>query len=231
MYLIKVISIKSKWPIVTSWHRDGKDDDILPTVDDSVITSVEARERVAEDVQLAVVSCSTGSEDVVESWPSDEEVEVDATQPEPGLVDIHEPQDPTEEEDIKHSPINLKNCFHLIIMSVPSPQSSTLPTLVKTVYCTACSIQTGKNKKSVHHEDLVITGNNIKATYKNPKNKVPEGQESTEPKKIIGYVAILDCPVSKRKISTFIDKSKAQELLASINPPPTNGDSPVEMRS
>ena len=99
-------------------------------------------------------------------------------------------------------------------MSTPSPN------LNKKVYCTACSVQTGKNKNSVYHDDITITADNVKPTYKNPKNK-KEGEPGE--KKIIGYVAILECPVTKRKISTFIDKSKAQELLNLL--PPTDGDS------
>lgn len=107
--------------------------------------------------------------------------------------------------------------------------STTAPTLVKSVYCTACSVQTGKNKKSIHHENMVIEGKHIKPTYKTARNKADKAEKAeksdrtdkspeSEEKKVIGYVAILDCPVSHRKISTFIDKSNALQLLASLKP-------------
>lgn len=87
--------------------------------------------------------------------------------------------------------------------------------ITKKVYCTACSVQTGKNKNNVYHENMIVTANNVKPTYKNTKPKPGEDAVSEpDTKKIIGYVAILECPITKRKISTFIEKSKAVELLS-----------------
>lgn len=79
----------------------------------------------------------------------------------------------------------------------------------KTIYCTACSTQTGEHKKKVQHEDVVIVKENIKPTRKSHKAKDGETQTS----KIVGYVAVVKCPVKGRSISTFIEKSKAREIL------------------
>lgn len=81
--------------------------------------------------------------------------------------------------------------------------SLTLP-----VYCIACSVQQGANKKSVTHE-LEIKASDIKKT------------RST-------YTAYLVCPVKGKKISTFIKKSNAEQLINPVNLTPL---SPVQNES
>lgn len=76
----------------------------------------------------------------------------------------------------------------------------------KNVYCTACSVQTGNNKKKVTHENIEITAASLKPT----KKKAKEGETN---QKIVGYVAVLKCPVTGRNISVFVEKSKARALL------------------
>lgn len=81
----------------------------------------------------------------------------------------------------------------------------------KTIYCTACSTQTGENKKKVVHENIAILKEDIKPTRKSHKPK--PGEEGENTLKIVGYVAVVKCPVKGRSISTFIEKSKAREIL------------------
>lgn len=79
----------------------------------------------------------------------------------------------------------------------------------KTIYCTACSTQTGEHKQKIEHENIPILRENIKPTRKTKKSKEGEPGQS----KIVGYVAVVKCPVKGRSISTFIEKSKAREIL------------------
>jgi len=72
------------------------------------------------------------------------------------------------------------------------------------IYCTACSTQSGKNKKSVKHA-IVVERENIKATQK----KLADG--TTKPAG--GYRAEVICPVQNKPISTFLNKSKTLEFI------------------
>ena len=81
----------------------------------------------------------------------------------------------------------------------------------KTIYCTACSTQTGEHKEKITHENIPILKENIKPTRKARRVKTDEG--STLVPRIVGYVAVVKCPVKGRSISTFIEKSKAREIL------------------
>jgi len=90
--------------------------------------------------------------------------------------------------------------------------SENITPFTKTVYCTACSTQTGAKKRKVEHENMVIAKKDIKPTRKLQKSK--SGETEIPPvTRIVGYVAVLQCPVKNRSISTFIHKSKAREIL------------------
>jgi hypothetical protein len=83
---------------------------------------------------------------------------------------------------------------------------------LKTVYCTACSTQTGQNKKSVSHEGLSLDKDCLKPTKKVYSTK-GKGKENESKRRIVGYVAVLKCPVKNRNISVFVEKTLAREIL------------------